>query len=329
MIRLLSIHLTVSVLFLVSPFATHAKGPKITDPKKADADFWVQGEYVGQVKTDERDVNVGIQVIALGAGKFHAVFHVGGLPGEGTGEKKTLQADGETRDGVTTFLLEDARCTIKDGVATGWDAQGNKVGTLKRVVRKSPTLGKKPPANAVVLFDGSNVDAWEGGEMTSNGLLMQGTVSKQTFGSFKLHIEFCLPYQPEDSGQQRGNSGTYMQGRYELQMLDSFGLEGKQNECGGIYSVKAPDLNMCYPPLTWQTYDIEFVSAEYDSEGKLKANPRMTARHNGVLIHDRVELPGERSTTAAPVKPGPEPGPITLQDHGCPVRYRNIWLVRE
>ncbi|MBW3600671.1 MAG: DUF1080 domain-containing protein, partial [Planctomycetes bacterium] len=135
-----------------------------------------------------------------------------------------------------------------------------------------------------------------------------------------------LPYQPQDRGQARGNSGVYLQGRYEVQMLDSFGLEGKQNECGGLYSVKDPDVNMCYPPLEWQTYDIDFTAARYDEEGKLTADPRVTVRHNGVVIHDDVELPGERNTTAAPVKPGPEGGPVYLQDHGNPVRYRNIWV---
>jgi hypothetical protein len=156
---------------------------------------------------------------------------------------------------------------------------------------------------------------------------MEGTTSKQGFGSHKLHIEFRIPYQPEDRGQGRGNSGIYAQGRYEVQMLDSFGLAGKHNECGGIYSVKDPDVNMCLPPLSWQTYDFDYTAAKFDADGKLVAPPRMTVHHNGVLIHDDVELPGDRSTTAAPSKPGPEPGPVYLQNHGCPVRYRNIWVV--
>jgi hypothetical protein len=90
--------------------------------------------------------------------------------------------------------------------------------------------------------------------------------------------------------------------------------------------VKAPDVNMCFPPLTWQTYDIDYTAAKYEGD-KLVANPRATVRHNGVVIHDNVELPADRSTRAAPNKPGPEPGPVYLQDHGNPVRYRNIWLV--
>jgi hypothetical protein len=199
--------------------------------------------------------------------------------------------------------------------------------TLEKVHRKSPTLGKEPPAGAVVLFDGTNADNFKNGRMTEDGLLEQGCTSKRTFGSHRLHIEFRLPYQPHDRGQGRGNSGLYLQGRYEVQMLDSFGLEGKQNECGGVYSVSAPRLNMCFPPLSWQTYDVDYRAAKYDENGKLLSNPRMTVEHNGVTIHEDLELPGERNTTAAPVRAGPEAGPVYLQDHGNPVRYRNIWVV--
>ncbi len=174
-----------------------------------------------------------------------------------------------------------------------------------------------------MLFDGSSADAWNGGKM-ENGLLMSDITSKQQFQSHSIHIEFRLPYQPEDRGQQRGNSGIYSQGRYEIQMLDSFGLEGKNNECGGIYSIKDPDVNMCLPPLTWQTYDVDFVAGQFNAQGEMTKKPRITVRHNGVLIHRDVELP--KSTTAAPMKPGPEPGPIYLQGHGSPVRYRNIWV---
>jgi hypothetical protein len=221
--------------------------------------------------------------------------------------------------GVLTF--DDF--SIKDGKAR---ITGDKW-TIKKVQRKSRTLGKKPPQGAVVLFDGKSAEQWEKGQMTDDGLLMQGCTSKQTFGSHRLHLEFRLPYEPLNRGQQRGNSGVYVQGRYEIQMLDSFGLEGKENECGGVYSVGAPLKNMCYPPLSWQTYDINYTAAKYDKDDNLADNPRMTVRHNGVVIHKDLQLPGNRNTTAAPLKAGPEPGPVYLQNHNNPVRYRNIWVV--
>jgi hypothetical protein len=293
-----------------------------------DEDFAFQGEYVGELGSGAEKQKGGLQVIAIGKGQFRAVGYNGGLPGEGwDGEAPNrVEELGQRNGNEVTFQTDYGTGTIRDGMMMVFDPQGTQLGELQKVTRKSTTLGEQPPAGAVVLFDGSNVDAWEGGKLSEDKLLQQGTTSKQKFGSHKLHIEFRLPYQPEASGQGRGNSGLYLQGRYEVQMLDSFGLEGRDNECGGVYSVKKPDLNMCFPPLSWQTYDVEFTAAKYE-DGKLVAAPRMTVYHNGVKIHDNIELPGERNTTAAPVPVGPEPGPIYLQDHGNPVRYRNIWVL--
>ncbi len=322
-------YLACFFLALLWNAAIHAAGPTYTDPAMTDADFPYQGEYVGMLKADAGEQKVGLQVIALGKGKFHLVEYHGGLPGAGwkKGESKH-EMDGELKDGVVTTTGARADVRIKDGVATTFAKDGTETGQLKKVIRTSPTLGASPPAGAVVLFDGKSAEAFDKGRMTDDGLLMQGCSSKQKFGSCKVHIEFRTPYQPEDRGQGRGNSGIYVGARYECQMLDSFGLKGENNECGGLYSVKAPDVNMCLPPLTWQTYDIDYIAAKYDGE-KLVTNPRVTILHNGVLVHDNVELPGERSTTAAPNKPGPDPGPIYLQDHGNPLRYRNIWVVEK
>ncbi len=305
-----------------------AAGPAYTDPDKTDADFPYQGEYVGKVKTADGEQTVGLQIIALGKGKFHAAGYHGGLPGEGWDKETKREADGELADGAAVFMGDDAVAKVKDGVATITSKEGEELGKLDKIHRSSTTLGAKPPEGAVVLFDGKSVGAFEGGKLSEDGLLMQGCTSKQKFGSCQVHIEFRTPYQPEDRGQARGNSGIYVGARYECQMLDSFGLKGENNECGGLYSVKAPDVNMCLPPLAWQTYDIDYTAAKYDGD-KLVANPRVTISHNGVVIHNDVELPGERSTTAAPNKPGPEPGPIYLQDHGNPLRYRNIWVVEK
>lgn len=293
---------------------------KVTDP-----DFKVQGEYLGEIKTENGPKKLGVQVIALGNHKFRAVGYMEGLPGEGWDLSEKHSADGETKDGVTLFNGITADAKIEDGAMSVLTKGGEVLGKLQRVARQSSTLGMKPPEGAIVLFDGKNADQFEKGRMTEDGLLMQGITSKQKFQSCRLHLEFRVPYQPEDSGQRRGNSGCYLQGRYEVQILDSFGLEGKNNECGGLYEIKDPDLNMCLPPLAWQSYDIDYTAAVYDGDGKKTKNALITVKHNGVVIHKNVELP--KATRAAPVAEGPEPGPIYIQDHGNPVRFRNIWIV--
>ena len=160
--------------------------------------------------------------------------------------------------------------------------------------------------------------------MTDDGLLMQGATSQRKFQSGTLHIEFRIPYDPLE--RSRGNSGVYLQSRYEVQILNSMGLEPHNHECGGIPSIKAPDLCMSFPPLAWQTYDVDFTAARYDGDKKM-ANARMTVRHNGVVIQNDVEMPNV--TTSAPLADGPAPGPLNLQEHGSQVRVRNIWFVEK
>jgi len=296
------------------------------DAKQADADFAFQGEYSGAIEADGQSTKVGIQVIALGGGKFHAVGHIGGLPGDGWDGQEKKEADGDVSNGTLTITGPEATVLIKEGVAVIQTNDGAKLGELKKVTRTSSTLGQKPPQEAIVLFDGSTADKFEGGKLDGN-LLVQGVTSKQKFQSYSMHLEFLLSYMPTARGQGRGNSGCYAQGRYEVQILDSFGLSGEHNECGGIYSIKKPDLNMCFPPLSWQTYDIDFTAAKYDDAGKKTTDARLTVKHNGVVIHNNVAAP--KTTTAAPVGEGPEPGSIYLQDHGNPIRFRNIWVVEK
>jgi hypothetical protein len=297
-----------------------------TDPNKAaaeDPDFLIQGEY-GVAK--ERQA-WGVQVVALGDGRFDAYLLEDGLPGLGWDRKKGRLKLSGTRQGDVVRLAtanESVSATIKDGRIAVRHSD-RRVADLPRVTRKSPTLGARPPEGAIVLFDGTSADAWRNGRV-ENGLLPNSDVTtKQTFGDYKLHLEFRTPYKPYARGQKRGNSGVYQQGRYETQVLDSFGLEGRHNECGGIYSIADPRINMCLPPLTWQTYDVDFTAARFDGSRRLTRHARMTVRLNGVVVHENRELP--KTTTAAPIRDiTPAPGPIYIQHHANPVYYRNIWI---
>jgi len=287
----------------------------------ADPDFAIQGEYVGDIKGEKH----GIQVVALGDRKFQSVGYQGGLPGEGWDpSKKKWQGTGAFSEGIVTVSSDAGTATIKDGLLTVLDTNGEKLAELKKVARQSPTMGAKPPEGAVILFDGKTNDFAPG--KVDGDLLTEGQNSKTKFQSVTLHIEFLTPYMPAARGQGRGNSGVYLQGRYECQVLDSFGLKGENNECGGIYTIAKPAVNMCYPPLQWQTYDMEYTAATFDGAKKIK-NATLTVKHNGVIIHKDLELP--KGTTAAPVKEGADPGPLHLQNHGNPVRYRNVWIAEK
>lgn len=299
--------------------------PVWQDPEVAmreDPDFAIQGEYAGD--------NLGVQVVALGAGKFDMYLLDGGLPGNGwnpgmprtklSGVLDNGKISGVDSKGVTVATWEAGQIVIQL-------ADRNPV-QLQRIDRKSPTLGSQPPTGGMVLFDGKSSDLWDSAKVLNGHLQATNAVTKQQFGDYRLHLEFRTPYQPKARGQQRGNSGVYHSGRWETQILDSFGLEAKDNECGGIYSIAEPKLNMCLPPLVWQTYDVEFKAAKFDNMGKRLAWPRITVRLNGQLIHEDCEL-SKDFTTAAPLSnelTGPL-GPIFLQDHGNPVEYRNIWIV--
>ncbi len=135
----------------------------------------------------------------------------------------------------------------------------------------------------------------------------------------------CCRIRPDARGQGRGNSGFYQVDHYEVQVLDSFGLDGKNNECGGIYTKLSPKVNMCLPPLAWQTYDVDFTNAVRDESGKKVKNARITLKHNGVVIHDDMEITGP--TGGHRSDPEGTPGPIKLQGHGNPLQFRNIWIV--
>jgi hypothetical protein len=297
----------------------------ITDPAEVDIDFGYQGEYLGTAYLARgRRGQAGLQVIARGNGRFEATWYPGGLPGAGWNGVDRGSLSGVLDEGVLT-LMGDGRMILVDGsTATVQDTGGTFQGELTKVVRESPTMGAGPPPEAIVLFDGSPPEHLENAKVTEDGLLEVGPTTKMPVHDFRLHVEFRLPYMPLSTGQSRGNSGVYIQRRYEVQILDSFGLEGLFNECGALYRQQTPDVNMCLPPLAWQTYDIWFRAARFDGEGNKIANARITVLHNGVPIHRNREIPAK---TGAGLVEGPEPMPILLQNHRDPVHFRNLWIV--
>lgn len=202
------------------------------------------------------------------------------------------------------------------------------------------TPGKQtaPPSDAVVLFDGKDLSHWKtetGGEAKwklGDGYMevAKGTgniFSKEEFGDLQLHVEFAEPNPPHGKDQDRGNSGVYLQGRYEVQVLDCYSNKTYFNgQTAAIYGIAAPLVNACRPPGEWQTYDIVFHPPKQGADGKVHSGS-VTVLHNGVLVQDHTEIKGE-ATRAASLSGVAAQGPLILQDHGHPVRYRNIWARR-
>jgi hypothetical protein len=294
------------------------------------------------------------QVIALGkgqpAGAGAGQYRAKCLEEFDTPSEPLGVLDGERQGDVVSFAGRakyensafDVKAAIKGDKLTGTFEGPDASGTfaLEHVFRVSPTMGAKPPKGAVRLFNGKDFKDWKTAdkkegedqvkwELVDKAMRVKpGTgsiITKKQFTDVVLHIEFRSPFMPDARGQGRGNSGVYLQGRYEVQVLDSYGLEGLDNECGGIYTVKAPLVNMCAPPGQWQTYDITFSAPRFDGAGKMVSNPTLTVLHNGVLIQDKTQAKGP--TTASLGGKATEPGPLYLQDHGNTVEYRNIWLI--
>jgi Domain of Unknown Function (DUF1080) len=239
---------------------------------------------------------------------------------------------------MTRLILAAAAMLAALGFAR---AQYGDLGDLKIAKPDDKVDMKSTPApkDAVILFDGKNLDKWamrNDEKMPAPWDVLEGgvaqakigdIVTKKQFGDhFKLHVEFRVPYLPDQKGQARGNSGVYVQGRYEVQVLDSYGLDSKNNDCGAIYEVAAPLVNACKAPTVWQSYDIEFTAPKCE-DGKKTEPARMTVHQNGVLIQDDVKIAVDNTRAGRGGEPC-TPGPIMLQYHGAPVQFRNIWLVR-
>ena len=315
----------------------------IEEARQAGPDFDIQGEYAGTAG----DAKIGVQVIALGGGQFQAVFLPGGLPGAGWDGKNKILCQGKLEDGKVALTpaagqrkymagspaqfsatqkfppqgQKDYTAAIADGKLTGKTDTGETI-EAKKVSRASPTLGVQPPAGAIVLLPYEkgkppSLDEWTNqkwkamdcGCMQVVPRTGSNSTKKRFPGGWTLHVELKSPFQPASRSQGRGNSGVFPPGGREIQVLDSFGLEGLANEAGGIYKDHPSKVNMCLPPLSWQTYDVLYYPPKEGKPASYKV------WHNGVVIHEKVELKGAGG------------GGLNLQDHGNPVAYRNIWFL--
>lgn len=233
-----------------------------------------------------------------------------------------------------SFLL---RGTVASLLAwTGLSAHGAAKGPAVVTPGATFSHGAPPPADAIVLFDGKDLSAWQTNDgkapawKVENGyaeVRAGGITTKESFGDIQLHIEWASPSVVVGNDQGRGNSGVYFQGRYEIQVLDSYeNPTYPDGQAGSFYGNAAPLVNASRKPGEWQTYDIVFHAPKLGPDGKVIPGS-FTVLHNGVLVQDHVPIKGN-ATTAAPAKGVVPTGPLHLQDHGNPVRYRNIWLRR-
>jgi hypothetical protein len=220
-----------------------------------------------------------------------------------------------------------------------------KIHSLERprptVVHPGGAAAVPPPADAIVLFDGHSLDAWRSNADSAapapwrivNGAMEvvpgRGGIHTATgFGSVQLHVEWMTPVPPRESGQNRGNSGVFLMGQYEVQVLDSWENDTyADGQAGAIYGQFPPMVNAALPPGTWQSYDILFHRPHFDAAGKVTQPARLTVIHNGVVVQWNAALLGPTSHMVRdPYEAHPDRLPISLQDHGHPVRFRNIWV---
>ena len=239
-----------------------------------------------------------------------------------------------SRRSLTAWLMPlSLAALVFAGTLTGHSADNPPPAKEPPVIDPGPSGG--PPSDALVLFDGKDLAKWKaedggapkwkvaGGVATVNGT--GSIVTKEEFGDCQLHVEWAAPAEVSGEDQGRGNSGVYLQGRYEIQVLDSFNNKTYfDGQAGAFYGNNPPLVNACRKPGEWQTYDIIFHPPKVSAEGKVQTGS-FTVLHNGVLIQDHIPVKGE-ATTAAKFQGTTPKGPLVLQDHGNAVRYRNLWI---
>jgi prepilin-type processing-associated H-X9-DG protein len=244
---------------------------------------------------------------------------------------------------AAAVLLIASAMSATGQVSTKWP-QHSMDRPQPRVVDPGPfTASPPPPSDAIVLFDGHSLSAWRSADSAAQpaGWKLSGGYMEvvartgaiqttQAFGDVQLHVEWRAPTPPSGESQERGNSGVFLMGRYEVQVLDSYhNVTYADGHAGAIYGQFPPLVNASRPPGEWQTYDIVFHRPRFDPAGTLLAPARMTVFMNGILVQDGVALSGPTAhQRRPPYVRHADALPIQLQDHGNPVRFRNIWARR-
>ena len=343
--------------------ATEAETRKLFDVQAIGVELKLQGEYVGK----DGEKQVAAQVVSRGENSFHALVLEGGLPGDGwDGGHYGLLESAPLSQGRAEF-----RSLTDEGVSSVLDEnglmlkRGERRTLLKRVERKSSTLGQQPPAGAIVLFGGATpgMDEFEERKdiegLTAptmfEGHMLAGAVTKRRFRDYQLHVEFMTGWEPQNIPWRRADAGIYMLSRYEVAIGDSFGFDfdlsgstsphrgklldekstsskfplAKNNNaprvCGSVFSYPSNVPNSCLPPLVWQTLDIDFTAPRFDSEGKKTSNAMISVKLNGHQTVVKQEVNGP--TPHGFKGPETEDGPIWFEAFGRRVLYRNIWVV--
>lgn len=290
----------------------------------AQNDVDVQGEYLGALSDK---LKFGAHVLARGEGRFEAVLLSKGLPGEGWDGRTRVLLNGERQGSAIVFSGRDFAGRIEKGVFHV--TAGNLSYKLERVERSLGTLNEPAPKAGTLLFGGEGMAAWSQGAKATDGLLQAGARTREPMSSCRLHLEFRLPFEPNANGLDRGAGAVVLADQYEIVLADTFGAKPGLLACGAIRDIAPPKLNVCLPPGRWQALDVEFEAPRFDDDGEKLRSARVTAKLNGVLIHDKVEIPHNNvlvaKKPAAPVKEMPQ-GVLALPDRGDKVEFRNVWI---
>ncbi|MEO0510463.1 MAG: DUF1080 domain-containing protein [Verrucomicrobiota bacterium] len=291
-------------------------------------------------------------LVARIIGKKNGKFEVQFLNAFERRAKCDFEKEISLKDGVISYEDKQWQFSVQGNVLSGVKQHTTKSGKavpmpfkLTKIERVSPTMGLPAPKEADILI-GDSLENWQHSDGTSaTWKLIDGGVmecypkyagnknggslyTRKSYADCELHLEFKLPYAPEASGAGRCNSGLFIQDKYEVQILDSYGVEAGWTDCGALYKVAPPKVNRTAPPEQWQTYDITFRAARYDQAGKFLEHPRITVLHNGRPIHTDEVIPEIPYNTEVRRKmPHPKEAlPLYLQDHGHAVQFRNFWI---